>query len=132
VGARNPDVCPAKPMRRWHDLFGRTTWLTDPDVFARLHEIHRRSAIDQARSLGLLDPDGPGSWTRPDLSRMLYADGKVVTPLFRAKPDTRILNKQTGELPARPGPRRAGTRLTALKGAFGRADRAPSGRQPPA
>jgi hypothetical protein len=89
---------PAKPMRRWHYLYGRTTWLTDPAVFAQLHDIYRLCAIDQARALGLLDPDGPGSWTRPDLARMLYADGKVVTPLFRAKPDTRILNKATGEL----------------------------------
>jgi hypothetical protein len=89
---------PANPMRRWHYLYGRTTWLTDPAVFAKLHDIYRRCAIDQAHALGLLDPDGPGSWTRPDLARMLYADGKVVTPLFRAKPDTRILNKQTGEV----------------------------------
>ena len=48
----------AKPMRRWHYLYGRTTWLTDPAVFAELHKIHRRCAIDQARSLGLLDPNG--------------------------------------------------------------------------
>jgi len=89
---------PPTPMRRWHYLYGRTTWLTNPAVFAQLHELHRRTAIDQARSLGLLDPDGPGSWTRPDLSRMIYADGKVVTPLFRGKPDTRILNRKTGEI----------------------------------
>ena len=47
---------------------------------------------------GLLDPDGPGSWTRPDLSRMVYADGKVVTPLFKGKADTRIVNRRTGEI----------------------------------
>ena len=30
------------------------------------------------------------AWTHPSLTRMLYADGKVITPLFRAKPgDTR-------------------------------------------
>jgi hypothetical protein len=28
-----------------------------------------------------LDRDGPGSWTHPDLSRMLYADGKVIALL---------------------------------------------------
>jgi hypothetical protein len=89
---------PATPMRRWHYLYGRTTWLTDPAVFAELHEIHRRTAIDQARSIGLLDEDGPGTWTHPDLSRMVYADGKVVTPLFRGKEDTRIANRQTGEI----------------------------------
>jgi hypothetical protein len=45
-----------------------------------------------------LDPDGPGSWTHPDLSRMLYADGKVVTPLFRAKPGDKQVDKTTGEI----------------------------------
>lgn len=102
IAARFPDQperwLPAKPMRRWHYLYGRTTWLTDPAVFAQLHEIHRRTAIDQARSIGLLDPEGPGTWTHPDLSRMVYADGKVVTPLFRGQPDTRILNRKTGEI----------------------------------
>jgi hypothetical protein len=38
---------PTTPMRRWHYLYGRTTWLTDPAVFAQLHEIHRRAAIDR-------------------------------------------------------------------------------------
>jgi hypothetical protein len=43
-----------------------------------------------------LDSDGPGSWTHPDLSRMLYADGKVVTPLFRAKPGDKRIDRTTG------------------------------------
>ena len=89
---------PEQPMRRWHYLYGRTRWLTHPDVLPHLHQIHRASAIGQARSLGLLDPDGPGSFTHPDLTRMIYADGKVITPLFRARPDTRIVNKETGEV----------------------------------
>ncbi|WP_394941583.1 hypothetical protein, partial [uncultured Ilumatobacter sp.] len=46
----------------------------------------------------MLDPDGPGSWTHPHLSRMLYADGKVLAPLFRARPGDTRLNKTTGEL----------------------------------
>ena len=29
---------------------------------------------------------------------MVYADGKVITPLFKARPGTRILNKATGEI----------------------------------
>jgi hypothetical protein len=67
-------------------------------VLAALGDLHRRLAIDQARSLGLLDPTGPGSYTHPDLSRMLYADGKVITPLFKARAEDRKLDKKTGEL----------------------------------
>lgn len=59
---------------------------------------HRRSAAEQARSIGLLDIDGPGFWTKPDLSRLIHADGKVITPLFRAQPGDTKLDKETGEL----------------------------------
>ena len=54
---------------------------------------------------GQADPNGPGSWTHPDLSRMVYADGKVITPLFRARPGDQRLDRATGELtPARAEP----------------------------
>jgi hypothetical protein len=94
-----------QPMRRHHYLYGRTRWLTRPSVLEAIHDLHRRLAVDQARSLGLLDPAGPGSWTHPDLSRMLYADGKVLTPLYRAHPGDTRLDKTTGELrPVRAEP----------------------------
>ena len=89
---------PAIPMRRHHYLYGRTRWLADPAVLARLRDIHQASAVSQARQLGLLDPEGPGSWTHPDLARMAYADGKVVTPLFRFKPDSKVVDRRTGEI----------------------------------
>jgi hypothetical protein len=96
---RSPELwLPELPMRRHHYLYGRTRWLTAPAVLAELRDAHRRLATDQARTLGLLDPDGPGSWTHPDLSRMLYADGKVLTPLYRAHPGDTRLDKTTGEL----------------------------------
>ena len=96
---------PAEPMRRHHYLYGRTRWLTRPDILAALHDAHRRLATEQARTVGLLDPDGPGSWTHPHLSRMLYADGKVLTPLYRAQPGDTRLDKTTGELrPVRAEP----------------------------
>jgi len=102
VRAKFPDQpdrwLPTTPMRRWHYLYGRRTWLTDPVTLAELRNIHRRSAIGQARSLGLLDSDGPGSWTHPDLSRMIHADGKVVTPLFRHRAESRVVNRRTGEI----------------------------------
>jgi len=87
---------PETPIRRHHYLYGRTRWLTDDGILAELRSTHRRLAVDQARSLGLLDPDGPGSLTHPDLSRMLYGDGKVLTPLFRAHPGDTRLDKATG------------------------------------
>ena len=102
VTATCPDrhdlALPARPMRTHHYRYLRDRYLTHPDVLAALGDRHRELAVGQARSLGLLDPDGPGSYTHPHLSRMLYADGKVITPLFKAHPDDRRLDKTTGEL----------------------------------
>ncbi|MFA5786936.1 MAG: hypothetical protein WDA71_08165 [Actinomycetota bacterium] len=89
---------PETPMRRHHYMYGRNCYLANPQILTRLQDLHRRVAADQARSIGLLDPDGPGSWTHPHLTRMLYADGKVITPLFKGKAgDTRV-DKKTGEI----------------------------------
>jgi hypothetical protein len=85
-------------MRRHHYLYARYRYLTNPTILAALADTHRALATDQARTLGLLDPDGAGSWTLPDLSRMIHADGKVITPLFTAKPGERRVDRQTGEL----------------------------------
>jgi len=89
---------PRRPMRRHHYLYGRNRYLQDPDVLAGIARLHRQIASVQARELGLLDPQGAGSWSHPHLSRMLYADGKVVTPLFRAKPGETRTDKATGEI----------------------------------
>jgi hypothetical protein len=89
---------PAAPMRRHHYLYGRTSWLAQPAVLDQMRAIHRRTAAEQAQTIGLLDPEGPGSWTKPDLSRLIHADGKVITPLFRAHPGDTRLDKETGEL----------------------------------
>ena len=86
---------------------GATTLLTSaadgtsspPAILEALASRHRELAAGQARQLGLLDPDGPGSWTHPDLSRMLYADGKVITPLFRAKPGDTHLDRTPARTP---------------------------------
>jgi hypothetical protein len=92
---------PEAPMRRHHYLYARTTYLARPDILAALETRHRELAAAQAREVGLIDPDGPGSWTHPDLTRMLHADGKVVTPLYKAQAgDTRV-DKQTGEILAK-------------------------------
>jgi hypothetical protein len=91
-------------MRRHHYLYARNRYLTDPTILRQLSDAHRVLAADQARQLGLMDPAGPGSWTHPDLSRMIHADGKVITPLYRAKPGTHI-DTATGEIrPLRSDP----------------------------
>src|SRR5207247_3086892 len=76
---------PSRPMRRHHYLYGRNRYLSNPVVLAGLASLHRELAARQARELGLMDPEGPGSWTHPDLGRMLYSVGKVITPLYKAK-----------------------------------------------
>ena len=94
---------PDTPMRRHHNLYARNRYLTEPDVFAALASLHRDLAAGPARALGLLDPDGPGSWTHPDLSRMLHADGKVITHSFALGPATPASTRSPARfLPAAP------------------------------
>lgn len=96
---------PERPMRRHHYLYGRIHWLTRPDVLTELRRIHQSTAAEAARTLGLLDPNGPGSWTHPHLSRMLHADGKVLTPLFHDHHGDTTVDKTTGEIrPVRAEP----------------------------
>lgn len=89
---------PARPMRRHHYLYGRNRYLASPKVLEGIARLHREISTEQAKELGLLDPKGPGSWTHPHLSRMLYADGKVITPLFKGKPGETRVDKATGEI----------------------------------
>jgi hypothetical protein len=89
---------PSEPMKRHHYVYGRNRYLANPEILAELARLHREIAARQAQELGLLDPYGPGSWTHPHPSRLLHADGKVLSALFRAKPgDTRV-DKRTGEI----------------------------------
>ena len=71
---------PSRPMRRPHYVYRWNRCLSNPVVLAGLASLHREVAAEQARELGLMDPEGPGSWTDPDLSWMLYSDGEVITP----------------------------------------------------
>jgi hypothetical protein len=89
---------PPQRYRRHHYTYARNRYLTDPVILERIQEKHREIAARQALELGLLDPDGEGSFTRPSLDRLIYADGKVVTPLYRGKPGTTRVDKETGEI----------------------------------
>lgn len=76
---------PKAPMRRHHYLYARTRHLQG--VVDQLWTEHRRLAALQALEIGLLNPAGPGSWTHPHPSRVIYADGKVLTPLTHLRPE---------------------------------------------
>ncbi|WP_334144990.1 hypothetical protein, partial [Rhabdothermincola sp.] len=58
-------------------------WLTGDEPLAALVEAFTRHSVRLARQVGLLDPDGPGSRTRPHPTRTIYGDGTVVRPLYR-------------------------------------------------
>ena len=101
-----PPWLPTAPMRRHHYLYGRTRWLTHPEVLADLARDPpraRRRPGPRARAPrpGRARARGP----TPTSSRMLYADGKVITPLFQAHPGDRGVDQHDRRDP--PGPRRA-------------------------
>ena len=92
---------PSRPMRRHHYLYGRNRYLSSPAVPEGLAKLHWETAAEQARKLGLMDPEGPGSWTHPDLGRMLYSDGKVITSLYETRPGDERVDKKAGEIKVR-------------------------------
>lgn len=92
---------PAKRFKRHHYEYGRNRYLTEPVILEQIQEMHRILAAEQAREIGLLDEAGDGSFTHPSLDRMIYADGKVVAPLYKAKPGDERVDRQTGEIKAR-------------------------------
>jgi hypothetical protein len=60
--------------------------------------LHRKLAAEQARELGLLEENKGDGFTHPNLDRLIYADGKVIAPLYKAKPGDTKVNKETGEI----------------------------------
>ncbi len=88
---------PPEQMKRYHFSYAKC-YLADPGVLRARAEISTREGVELARSMGLGDPDGPGSFTHPDLSRLLYGDGKVFTPIYKAKPGETRVDKKTGEI----------------------------------
>lgn len=90
---------PERPMRRHHFAYIRDRYLTDEAIWDDLRAAFTEGSTAQAvDDMGMCRGDGPGSLTHPDLSRMLYADGKVVTPVYKAKPGDRSVDRATGEI----------------------------------
>jgi hypothetical protein len=103
VAERPPDQpelhLPAEPIRRYHFLYFQRAYLSRPEIQEVWGAAHTRIAARQAVEIGLLEPDGPGSWTHPDSSRVLYGDGKVLTALLQGKPSDKPRRaRATGKL----------------------------------
>jgi hypothetical protein len=77
--------------------YARNRHLTDPEVLSELQDRFTAAAVAQARSLGLLDPAGPGSLCHPDRSSVVYGDGTVIRPMYRPPAAKRVTDRRTGE-----------------------------------
>lgn len=101
VQQQHPDLVPSLPGRRppgWESFrYARDKYLTDPEVLADLQSVFTECAVEQAQALGLLDPNGPGSFSHPHRSRVVYGDGTVVRPLYAPPPATRRTDKASGK-----------------------------------
>jgi hypothetical protein len=76
--------------------YARNRHLTDPDLLAELGDRFTAAAVVQAKSMGLLDPAGPGSLCHPDRSSVVYGDGTVIRPMYRPPRAKRVTDKRTG------------------------------------
>ncbi|TKJ28478.1 hypothetical protein [Blastococcus sp. CCUG 61487] len=77
--------------------YARNTHLTTDVALAEMHRLFIAGSVAQARSLGLLDPKGPGSLNHPARSRTVYGDGTVVRSLYKPPPVVWIEDPETGE-----------------------------------
>lgn len=87
---------PEAPMRRHHYAYMKRRMLTDDALLAYgagLTESGTRLTLET----GNMDPSS-GSFTHPDLSQLIYADGKVITPIFKGKPGQERVDVKTGEI----------------------------------
>jgi hypothetical protein len=89
------------PSRTWY--YRRRNAITDQGTaLDELRVRFRAGAVNAAREIGLLDPEGPGSPTHPDRSRMIHHDGKAIRQMYDTAPgDTRmitIVDPDTGEV----------------------------------
>ncbi len=90
---------PERPVRRHHFVYVRDRYLTDEATWDELRTTFGQGSAEQAvNEMGMCRADGPGSLSHPDLSRMLYADGKVISPVFKAKPGQKKVDPATGEI----------------------------------
>jgi hypothetical protein len=71
-------------------------YLSQPDGLRALSSVLEEGGVQLALTrLDLLDPDGPGSLTHLDITRLVRTDGTVIKPPSKYKPNTPV--------PSRPG-----------------------------
>ena len=75
----------------------RNHYFTDPDLLPELQHQFTEEAVAQARTMGLLDPNGPGSLCHPDRSRVVYGDGTVIRPMYKPPAAKRVTDPATGK-----------------------------------
>jgi hypothetical protein len=88
---------PDDPMRRYHYRYVKDKYLKDDQVDQAIRDASRREGVETARELGLLNPDGPGSTTHPDRSRLLYGDAKVIPSMYKPRAEDVGVDKRTGD-----------------------------------
>jgi hypothetical protein len=82
---------PAKTPPAWHHWRRfRDDHLSTDEGLAALKRGFMPLAVGQARSIGLIDPTTPGSWTHPSRERALYGDGTIVRPIYAPPAAVRI------------------------------------------
>lgn len=65
---------------QWRNF--RDHHLITDDGLAMLARAYPPVAVEVARSIGQLSPQGPGSVSHPDASRTVYGDGTIVHPMY--------------------------------------------------
>ena len=89
---------------------------TDPGL-VQLATAFTPLAVDTARSLHLLELDGPGTLTHPHPSRAVYGDGTLVRPMYQPPEAVTLTNADGSRSIAYPD-RRTGALLEAPSGRF--------------
>jgi hypothetical protein len=109
---------PGKKPPAWHHWRRlRDTHLSTDEGLATMTRAFTESSVALARSIGLLDPHGPGSFTHPDRTRALYGDGTTIRPMYRPPAAVRSPGPDGDDVISYPDPR-TGELLHAPPGRF--------------
>lgn len=91
----DPSMWPADSAPKRHHWQHAKKRLSGPQLIC-VRDAFELLAAAQAAEVGI--GKGSGSLTHPSLDNALQSDGKVITPLYRAKPGTPVADRETGEV----------------------------------